>query len=276
MDPWHAASFRRQVLIKSAIDCFEELISLLEARKPAIFLDYDGTLAPIVQNPADATMPERTKRLLEEAKSRFPVSIISGRDLDDLMAHAGIEGISYAGSHGLEIAFANLDRKQLVDDPHRILSEVKASEVELRLLVEGFSGAIVERKRFGVALHYRGVAAERVEDLLKLFDQIALKHPLLRRTEGKMVVELSGTGANKGTAVSEIMRHEGISAETHLPIFIGDDLTDEDGFISLKGKGIGVIVGDAPRVTEADYSLRDHEEVSEFLEKLVAAARENS
>lgn len=262
--------------MKSAIGCFDELISILRSKKPALFVDYDGTLTPIVQNPADAFLSEKTKRLLEEARKRFPVGIISGRDLNDLMGRVGIEGIAYAGSHGLEIAFTNGDRKQLVNEFHKCQSEVEATEIELRLLTKSFSGAIIERKRFGVALHYRGVAAERIEDLLRLFDGIASRHQLLRRSEGKMVVELSGTGADKGTAISEIMTHEGISEETHLPIFIGDDLTDEDGFKILKNVGIGVIVGYVPKLTDAEYYLRDQEEVSEFLEKLVDAARGNA
>ncbi|MBC7127441.1 MAG: trehalose-phosphatase [Candidatus Methanosuratincola petrocarbonis] len=255
--------------MKPAIECFDELVSLLRSRKPALFLDYDGTLAPIVQDPAEAFLSERAKRLLEEAKKRFPVGIISGRGLDDLIGRVGIEGIAYAGSHGLELAFINGERKQLVDEFHKCLIEVESAEMELRSLPESFRGAIVERKRFGVALHYRAVAADQIGGLLKLFEEIASRHPHLRRSEGKKVVELSGTGANKGTAISEIMIHEGITEETHLPIFIGDDLTDEDGFRALKGKGVGVIVMDGPRLTEADYYLSSQEEVLEFLEKLV-------
>jgi len=256
-------------LVKSAIGCFGELIGLLGSKKPALFLDYDGTLAPIVLNPADASISGRTKRLLEEAKRKFPVAIISGRDLKDLMDRVGVEGIAYAGSHGLEIAFTNGERKQLVNEIQKCLGEVEVAESELRHLTKSFNGAIVERKRFGVALHYRAVGAERIGELLKLFDEIASRHPLLRRSEGKMVVELSGSGANKGTAISEIMKHEGISEMRHIPIFIGDDLTDEDGFRAVKHIGAGIIVGDAPKQTAADYCLRDQEEVQKFLKKLV-------
>lgn len=261
--------------MKPAIECFDELVSLLQSRKPALFLDYDGTLTPIVQDPADAFLPERAKRLLDEAKRMFPVGIISGRGLEDLMGRVGIGGIAYAGSHGLEIAFINGERKQLVDELHKCLCEIEAAEIELRRLSKSFKGAILERKRFGVALHYRSVAADQISDLLKLFDEIALRHPCLRRSEGKRVVELSGTGANKGTAISEILIHDGITEKTHLPIFIGDDLTDEDGFKILKGRGVGVIVGDEPKLTEADYYLSNQEEVLEFLEKLVDSVQGN-
>ncbi|MEN3006313.1 MAG: trehalose-phosphatase [Candidatus Methanosuratincola petrocarbonis] len=261
--------------MKSAMECFDELVTLLQSRKPALFLDYDGTLTPIVQDPADAFLPERAKRLLNEAKRRFPVGIISGRDLDDLMGRVGIEGIAYAGSHGLEIVFINGERKQLVDELDKCLCELEAAEIELRRLTKSFRGAIVERKRFGVALHYRAVAADQISDLVKLFEEIASRHPYLKRSEGKRVVELSGTGADKGTAISEIMKHEGITDETHLPIFIGDDLTDEDGFKTLKGRGIGVIVGYEPKLTEAEYYLSNQEEVLEFLEKLVNSVQGN-
>lgn len=255
--------------MKSAIECFGELVSLLGPRKPALFLDYDGTLTPIVQDPAGAFLPERTKRLLVEAKSKFPIGIISGRGLDDLIGRVGIAGIAYAGSHGLEIAFINGYRKQMVDGLQKCLCELGDAEIELRRLSQRFKGALVERKRFGVALHYRAVAADQTGHLLKLFEEIASRHPCLKWAEGKRVAELLGAGANKGAAVSEIMIHEGITEETHLPIFIGDDLTDEDGFKALKGRGVGVIVWDDPRMTEAEYYLSGQGEVFEFLEKLV-------
>ncbi|MEN3035449.1 MAG: trehalose-phosphatase [Candidatus Methanosuratincola sp.] len=259
--------------MKSAIECFDELSSRLGSRKPALFLDYDGTLTPIVQDPASAFLPERAKRLLVEAKSRFPVGIISGRDLDDLMGRVGIAGIAYAGSHGLEIAFIDGERKQMVDGLQKCLRELEGAEIELRRLSERFKGALVERKRFGVALHYRAVAADQTQHLLKLFDEIASRHPCLRRSEGKKVAELLVKGSNKGAAISEIMIHEGITEETHLPIFVGDDLTDEDGFKALKGRGVGVIVWECPRLTEADYCLSGQGEVFEFLEKLVGSVQ---
>ncbi len=256
--------------MRSAIECFSDLKERLNSKAPAVFLDYDGTLTPIVEDPADAFISEEMKGVLERAKCKFPVGIISGRDLDDLLCRVGIDGISYAGSHGLEILFTDGMRKASgigLGDP---LHEVEAAEEEMRALAKRYEGAKVERKRFGVALHYRLVNKTRVGDLREAFEKIASKHPLLRRSEGKMVVELlAGIGANKGTALSEIMDHDGISEKTHLIIFIGDDITDEDAFRSIRGKGIGVIVGDPPESTEAEYYLRGHKEVLEFLERLV-------
>src|ERR1041385_7432342 len=120
----------------------------------AVFLDYDGTLTPIVSRPEHAWLSESMRQTLRRLAARVPVAILSGRDLDDVRGRVHVDGIVYAGSHGFDIAGAGGLRREL---GAAYLSVLDTAEAELREALDEIQGAQLERKHFSVAAHYRNV-----------------------------------------------------------------------------------------------------------------------
>ncbi len=211
------------------------------------------------------------RKTLGRLSGRLPVFIVTGRGLGDITRLIGLDNIGYAGSHGFEIegplgTFVDKDRGA------EYLGALDAAERELRSAAEGIEGAIVERKRYGVSLHYRLVKPSEVPALERAFDRAACDHPGLRKTYGKMVLELRpDLEWGKGDAVLSIMGRLNAGGSNIVPLFIGDDLTDEDAFRALEGRGIGIVVSDHPRPTAASYMLSDVAEVQVLLERLIVA-----
>ena len=234
----------------------------------AIFLDYDGTLTPIVSHPEDAWLSESMRQTLRSLAGRVPVAILSGRDLDDVRGRVHVDGIVYAGSHGFDIAGAGGLHREL-GAPY--LSVLDAAEAELREALDEIPGAQLERKHFSVAAHYRNVNENDVSRVALAVEAVAATHRELRRIDGKKVYELlPDIDWNKGKAVLWLMDTLGLAQGNVLPIYIGDDTTDEDAFRALKGRGIGILVSEQPQVTAASYWLKNPDEVECFLRALIA------
>ena len=230
-----------------------------------LFLDFDGTLTPIVSRPDLAICPPEIKRVLEELRElpKVYLAIISGRSLEDLRKKVGIPGIIYVGNHGLE--FGNLRGRH-----KRILSSTRIRELKriaknLQNSLKEVPGILFEEKGPVLAVHYRSVSQ-------KFFDQIShvLEEELHRwrdrwkMASGKMVLEIRpNLDFHKGEAVREVLKT--FPSQGLLPIYLGDDKTDEDAFRVLKGQGISVFIGARRFPSEADFFLRNPEEVQEFL-----------
>jgi alpha,alpha-trehalase len=250
---------------------FLEHPALLEGRRPAVFLDYDGTLTPIVQRPEEAVLPESTRASLIRLAARRPVAILSGRDLDDVRSMVGIEGLTYAGSHGFDIVTAGGHRELRGTEFSPALD---AAESELRhAFADGPPGAWVERKRLAIAVHYRQVDPSLVPDVERRVDAVRAGHPDLRRTGGKMVFELRPSIEwDKGKALLSLIDLLALGEADVVPVYVGDDETDEDAFRAVLGRGIGIVVGeaDAERSTAATYRVGTPEEVRQLLDGLAA------
>jgi len=238
------------------------------SRTVAVFLDYDGTLTPIVSHPEDAFLSNSMRQTVQELTERAPVAILSGRELDDVSRRVGLNAVIYGGSHGFDIAGPNQLRRQVATE---FLPNLDAAEKELHDTIDEVAGAQVERKRFSVATHYRNVAENDVSKLKQAVDAVAARHRELRRIDGKKVYELlPAVDWDKGNAVIwllEILRRE---RGDLYPIYIGDDITDEDAFRALKQIGTGIVVSEKPQPTAATYSLKDPAEVERFLRTLTA------
>src|SRR2546421_2156883 len=141
-------------MIPSALDRLDKIIGPRRGKRFAVFLDYDGTLTPIVDHPEDAWLSHSMRQVLRELAARVPVAILSGRDLDDVRRRVDLDGIVYAGSHGFDIAGPGGLCRQLGAE---YLSILDTSEKELRQALDEIPGAQLERKRFSVAAHYRNV-----------------------------------------------------------------------------------------------------------------------
>ncbi len=225
----------------------------------ALFLDFDGTLVELAATPDAIRVAPGLAPMLARLRARLNghLAIVSGRAIADLERYLPLQGIAVSGSHGLELRRA--------DGTGRPLG-VPANLSAVRQAVAGFAagriGLLVEEKPAGVALHYR-LAPETQDEVEKFMATLAHTHGFLLQC-GKMVAELRPHGANKGDAVRAFMTEPGFQ-ET-IPIFVGDDLTDEHAFEAVAALGgAGVLVGPA-RVTAACYRLPSVTAVAQWLE----------
>ena len=245
-----------------------EITARLEARPIALFLDFDGTLTPIVDDPAQATPPPAAVQALTRVVTRCPVAVISGRDVEDVRRMVGIEGIHYAGSHGFDIA-APGGRRVAHEQGRRCLPALRRAEQDLDEHVRQISGAWVERKRFAVAVHYRMVDERHLGSLEDAVVRTAARHPSLRISGGKKVWELRpDVDWDKGKAVLWLLEALDLDGKATMPIYIGDDVTDEDAFDAIRERGLGIVVEAHNRRTGARAALRDPAEVTAFLDHL--------
>ncbi len=239
-----------------------------------LFLDYDGTLTPIVKTPGSARLSDKAKRILRKTIDTLNtrVAIVSGRAAEDLRKLVNLDGIIYVGNHGLEIQCPKLKFKSGVSDYFpKVLGEIKDRLVRA---VSGFKGVFVEDKGLTLTLHYRLALRKCTRSIKKIFYEITtpyLDSGRIRISEGKEILEVRPfVKWDKGKAVLWLLcRYRFLVKDKDiLPIYIGDDLTDEDAFRALKSKGLSVFVG-KPKNTAADYYLKNSGEVLKFLESLI-------
>jgi trehalose-phosphatase len=254
-------------MLPSALEHVEEIAGRGD-RSLVIFLDYDGTLTPIVSRPDQAVLMDSVRAILRKLAAKMPVAILSGRELKDVRKRVGIDGIVYAGSHGFDIAGPRgLHRQQA----REFLPALDLAEKELREKLAGIAGALIERKCFSIATHYRNVNETEVPRIEGAVSEIIERHRKLRSIDGKKVYELlPNIEWDKGKAVLWLLEKLDVERPNALPIYIGDDRTDEDAFRALEQRGIGILVREQPRSTAASYSLQNPTEVERFLRKLVA------
>jgi trehalose 6-phosphate phosphatase len=256
--------------VPDALVHFAEIERRLSGRRPAVFLDYDGTLTPIVARPELAVLSPDMRDAVRELAGRCPVAIISGRDRADVERLVGIEGLVYAGSHGFDIAGPDGLAMQY-EGAAEFLPDLDRAEASLRERLDGIEGALVERKRYAIAVHYRLVAAAQLPVIEEAVDAALAAAPdRLRRTGGKMVFELRvRLPWDKGRAVVWLLDTLGLNRPEVLPFYLGDDETDEDAFGALRDRdGIGVLVAAQPQPTLARYRLADPDAAGRFLRAL--------
>lgn len=262
--------------LPSALEEAGEIARQAEGKEVAVFLDYDGTLTPIVDRPEQAVLDPAMKSVLQALSKQCVVAVVSGRDLGDVRERVGIEELFYAGSHGFDIAGPkglDLENQEGAD----FLPLLDRAEEMLRDLLEGVPGAHVERKKYSVATHFRNVADENVDRVKEAVERARGEHPELRRSLGKKVIELQpGIDWDKGRAVLWLLDVLKLDRHRAFPLYMGDDVTDEDAFRVLEDRGAGIVVEKESRDTRARYVLQDPEEVRAFLEDWTGRLRGRS
>lgn len=253
--------------LPDALDTFDRICEACAGRRPAVLLDYDGTLTPIVDRPEDAVLSDGMREAIRALTGRALVAVISGRGLDDVRARVDVPGLWYAGSHGFEILDPDgEDRSPGIGDRYAPSLERGASMLEEALA--DIEGVLVERKKFAIAVHYRLAGEEAAERVERVCHETAEALGDLRVTGGKMIAELrADVDWHKGSAVESII-DRAPEPETHLlPIYLGDDDTDEDAFVGAADLGgFGITVGGRERST-ARYRLGDPDAVRAWLER---------
>jgi len=244
----------------------------LSDRSVFIFLDYDGTLTPIVETPEKALLPKATKGLLEKISqaSRLRLAFISGRSLRDIKEKIGLTKAIYSGNHGLEIEGPKLRFEAPVSAGYKNTLEQLKSDLGKKLA--GIKGAFLEDKGLSLALHFRIVDKDEVSFVKEVFHETVIFHLAKNRIkikEGKKVLEVRPLMEwDKGKVVLWLLNREKFRRFDTVPVYIGDDTTDEDAFKALERIGLTIFVG-APKRSLAQYYLKDTAEVHEFLKKVL-------
>jgi trehalose 6-phosphate phosphatase len=249
-----------------------QALALTTQRQPAVFFDFDGTLSEIVENPDSAVLADGAADALVSLSARCPVAILSGRDLADVRQRIGLPGIWYAGSHGFELTGPDGAHHQNAEAAASV-PVLAAAAAELGDQLGHIPGVSVEHKRFGVAVHYRNAARDRIGEVAAAV-RSAGQRTKLRVTTGREVIELRpNIDWDKGKTlrwVLDYIRDDEVSGPL-LPIYLGDDITDEDAFDAVHDDGIAVLVrhgDDGDRATAAGYALDNPDRVREFTERL--------
>lgn len=235
-----------------------------------LFLDCDGTLAPIAATPDEAVISQETRSLLKLLASKFncKIAIISGRELEDIKKKINLKNLIYSGNHGLQIEGPKIKHELAVPVGYRkVLLSIKK---QLNEKLAGIKGLIIEDKKLSLSLHFRIADLKQVPFIKNTFHEVTIIHAVRNKIKiktGKKLLEIGPPIQwNKGKVVLWLLaRQETFSKiQKIIPIYIGDDVTDEDAFKALKKNGLTIFVG-KPGNSQAKYYLKDPQEVTKFL-----------
>ncbi|OEL36545.1 putative trehalose-phosphate phosphatase 3 [Dichanthelium oligosanthes] len=267
----------------SALTWFEAALGGAEGKQIVMFLDYDGTLSPIVEDPDRAVMSEEMRDAVRRVAELFPTAIVSGRCRDKVFNFVKLTELYYAGSHGMDIEGpANQSNKHVQANGGEAVHYQAGSEFlpvieemyrTLTAKMESITGAMVEHNKYCLSVHFRCVQEEEWNAVEEEVRSVLKDYPNLKLTHGRKVLEIRPSIKwDKGKALEFLLKSLGYAGRSDVfPIYVGDDRTDEDAFKVLRGmgQGIGILVSKFPKETAASYSLRDPAEVMEFLRKMV-------
>ena len=236
-----------------------------------LFSDFDGTLVRLRKHPRQVRLPGRMReRLMALSRQVRVVGIVSGRGIADLRRRAKVPHVWYAGAHGFYLMTpGNREISLLTRGERATMRRVRRS---LAGALAGLRGVRLEPKEATLAVHYRAASSKTAARARQVIEGVIEEHEGVSLMAGKKVWELlPNSHTDKWTAISYILRHsrKGPAGGRILPIFLGDDVTDERVF--RKMEGISVAVGKKHK-TAARYYLRSPAEVAKFLDRVRQAA----
>uniref|UniRef100_A0A5B7C0Q7 Trehalose 6-phosphate phosphatase n=1 Tax=Davidia involucrata TaxID=16924 RepID=A0A5B7C0Q7_DAVIN len=264
----------------SALAMFEQITNASKGKQIVIFLDYDGTLSPIVEDPDRAFMTSEMRDAVRDVAKYFPTAIVSGRCRAKVYNFVRLSELYYAGSHGMDIKgpekgpkYRKGNQAVLCQPAREFLPMIDQVYKALIEKTKSIPGAKVENNKFCVSVHFRCVDEKRWTVLAEQVRSVLSGYPKLRLTQGRKVLEVRPTIKwDKGNALEFLLESLGYANSNDvLPVYIGDDRTDEDAFKVLRnrGQGFGILVSKVPKETNASYSLQEPSEVMYFLQRLV-------
>ncbi|KAK4353100.1 hypothetical protein RND71_028618 [Anisodus tanguticus] len=262
----------KQVHHPSALDMFEDIISASKGKQIVMFLDYDGTLSPIVDDPDQAFMSDAMRGTVRKLARYFPTAIVSGRCRDKVYSFVQLAELYYAGSHGMDIEGPSKGSKYkkgaqavLFQPASEFLPMIDEVYKELLDKTKSTEGVRVEDNKFCVSVHFRCADEKKWGELALQVRSVLKEYPKLRLSQGRKVLEIRPIIKwDKGKALEFLLQSLGYgSCADAFPIYIGDDRTDEDAFKVLRerGQGFGILVSKTPKDTHASYSLQEPSEL---------------
>jgi len=266
---------------------WDKIVTRIESASRVLLLfDYDGTLTPIMERPGIAILSEETRQLIKSLshKRHFIVGVVSGRGLSDIQSKVGVNDIIYVGNHGFEIEGPALNYA------HPINNKIKSIMVTLsQMLSDSLSSirsVIVEDKGSTVSIHYRLVKKKEMDRVKNIIERVietaslsdkatpaSMHRSGVKIIHGKKVYEIRpNVYWHKGMATKLIIEKYGgkRGKDAFLPVYVGDDLTDEDAFKVIENlDGVSIYVGGVNPQSMARYYLRTCKEVNKFMKKLL-------
>lgn len=267
----------------NAIEVFDLIQAKLSGKTVVVFLDYDGTLSPIVANPDEAFMSDQMRNIVRKVAATFPSSIVTGRGKDKVFNFIKLEELFYVGSHGFDIfgpttGIGSDVRYEACAEELPVLQQLyKHLDDSLKTI----PGAWVEDNHFSLSVHYRECIMDDIPRIEEIVDgYLTSSASSLNRRHGKKVIEIRpAIEWHKGKAVMYLLKEMARifgwqSMENVFPVYLGDDITDEDAFASIVeewGQGVPILIAEDPnaRPTKANFTLRNPTEVLHFLTQLV-------
>ena len=239
-----------------------------------LLLDFDGTISPIVDDPKDAFLNEDLKKILNEL-SRKPVNlgILTGRSIQDIKKRIRLKNILYSGDHGFEIKGKEFSfQYPLPSDYKKVIQEIL---VQIRMQLLTIPSVILQQKKYSTSIHYRMVDSSNLNFFKSKVKTILTPYIKSRRVKlftGKKVYEIKPpVDWDKGKAIEKIAEElkSRFLLLDHKPVYIGDDVTDEDAFRSVnKLGGVSIRVGKTKK-SKAKFFLKNIQDVSDFLKKFL-------
>ena len=270
MIPAPAAGGSREIEIDRLIP-----LGRLNGRPLLLLLDVDGTLAPIVPDPALARVPDETRRIIAALAARPDVHVVlvSGRAAHDARRVLGVERVWTVGNHGAEVMTPDGD-VSVEPEVERYAEAVARTAHTLRRLLAPIGGVMLENKTWTLSVHYRRADEAVVPRLREVVESVATQNGL-RVGEGKKILEIRPpVPVDKGTAIARVTRELGASGPDASVFFAGDDVTDEDAFQLLRSeypRAVTVHVGDRPD-TAAEFRFTSIDQVRAVLEYVARSA----
>lgn len=268
--PDHPRPLLRPGQLPSALESFQDIQRQYGDRNVYIFLDYDGTLTPIVDDYKAAFLSDDMRELIKDISENCPTAIITGRDLQDIKDLVRLDRMHYAGSHGFEMVgpdgfvFEN-------EEAQKSLKKIADAARQIKDRTAHIQGVKFEKKKFALAVHYRKVSEGQTEEVKKIVYDTIRQYPEIKTGKGKKVIELKpNLNWHKGKSLRvlfDTMANK--NRENNFIFYIGDDITDEDAFFEIIDDGIGILVGDHGQKTFASFHVEDVDQVKAFIQKLL-------
>ncbi|WP_435346350.1 trehalose-phosphatase [Haloarchaeobius sp. HRN-SO-5] len=263
---------RTAVPVSASSDDLEELLAATNGL--FVGLDFDGTLAPIATDPTAPTITPANRHAVDRLASRpnVSVAVVSGRALSDLVERVGVDAVTYSGNHGLERRHDG--ERTVTADAAEYRPAMQSLVDRLRDDLDDVPGALVEDKELTLTVHYRRTPSAAIEAVRSAVDRaVSSVDSDLLVVDGKGVFEVRpAVDHDKGTVVSDLADDTPVN---WLPMYVGDDTTDEDAFEAIAPGGVGVLVGERDE-TAATHRLPSQADVAPFLDWLVEKSFEQA